>query len=263
MDRFPMYASAMNLYRFGTERAFRWSDPEARIESPVWRFYWNRKGKARFSIGGKCVDLEGERVLLIPPNCPFERLAVTEMDHFFIHFTIRASFELAESIYEIRGPESIDFEVLGRLFAACEDGSQGEPCSVLLLQSLLVGVLASFDSSRKRKDPFELEARAAVDAMLDAGASVDQLTAATLARRLMISEKTLSRRFAASLGTSPGRYLTQARIEAAALDLLFSQSSIEKVADRYGFCDRYYFTRVFKKRYGVGPAGYRSLARSG
>lgn len=67
----------------------------------------------------------------------------------------------------------------------------------------------------------------------------------------------LSKRFKASLQTSPIQYLNRHRIEIACSLLLRGNMRIEDVAHDVGFFDVNYFCRVFKKMMGVTPKVYR------
>ena len=42
-------------------------------------------------------------------------------------------------------------------------------------------------------------------------------------------------------------------MEAAYRDLRTGQHSVKDVALSYGFCDAYYFSRQFKKKFGMSP----------
>lgn len=60
---------------------------------------------------------------------------------------------------------------------------------------------------------------------------------------------------------TPARYVVERRIAAATQELVFTQDSIERVAARLGFANRYHLTRVFTRRMGIPPAAYRRKAR--
>ena len=52
-------------------------------------------------------------------------------------------------------------------------------------------------------------------------------------------------------------HLKQRRIEKASILLHHTDHSIDEIAELCGFGDRYYFTRVFTRQLGLGPAAYR------
>jgi AraC-like DNA-binding protein len=78
-----------------------------------------------------------------------------------------------------------------------------------------------------------------------------------LADELGVTKSHLVRSFHAALGMTPGRYLTETRIEAAR-QLLVRGHSLEIVATLCGFSGANYLCKVFKKETGMSPAQYRA-----
>lgn len=78
------------------------------------------------------------------------------------------------------------------------------------------------------------------------------------------SRSTLNRRLRSLLGVSAAQLLNEARMQHAA-ELLRSNSEeqlpLSDVARECGFSDKYYFQRVFKKKFGVSPSDYRRTAK--
>ena len=72
-----------------------------------------------------------------------------------------------------------------------------------------------------------------------------------------VSEVHLRRIFKASLNTSPIRYVNLLRLEKAKNMLITSNYTVEEISFSTGFEDPYYFSRIFKKEYGVSPSKYR------
>ena len=63
--------------------------------------------------------------------------------------------------------------------------------------------------------------------------------------------------FRSSYGMTPHEYLTETRLEKAALMLRNSADPIEHIAETVGYSDARYFCRIFKKHYGQSPSEYR------
>ena len=82
-------------------------------------------------------------------------------------------------------------------------------------------------------------------------------TAATLARRATMSERTFARRFVAETGTTPHRWLTQQRVLAARNLLEVSDLGIEQIAVRVGFNSGVVLREHFRREIGVSPQAYR------
>ncbi|MHA6482224.1 helix-turn-helix domain-containing protein [Paenibacillus sp. strain BS8-2] len=83
----------------------------------------------------------------------------------------------------------------------------------------------------------------------------DNIRMDKLAKWCGLHPSTFSRHFKGTIGMLPSDYLIQARIEAAKT-ILPGPGPLREVARRVGFCDEYYFSRMFKKITGVSPSVY-------
>lgn len=87
-------------------------------------------------------------------------------------------------------------------------------------------------------------------------------TTATLAAAAQVSRATLSRRFPAAIGQTPGAYLTQWRIDLAAARLRDTDEPIEAVANAVGYTSPHAFSRAFRRARGLAPGEYRTSVRA-
>ncbi|MBE6619003.1 MAG: helix-turn-helix transcriptional regulator [Ruminococcaceae bacterium] len=72
-----------------------------------------------------------------------------------------------------------------------------------------------------------------------------------------VSEVYLRRMFRSALNISPMRYVIFLRLEKAKNMLVTSNYTIEEISLASGFSDPYYFSRLFKKEFGIPPSKYR------
>ena len=72
-----------------------------------------------------------------------------------------------------------------------------------------------------------------------------------------ISEVHLRRIFKCSVNTTPISYINQLRLEKAKNMLIQSNLSINEIANSVGFEDAFYFSRFFKKEFGISPSKYK------
>ncbi|WP_030222371.1 GlxA family transcriptional regulator [Streptomyces bikiniensis] len=89
-------------------------------------------------------------------------------------------------------------------------------------------------------------------ARLDARLTLDRLAA-----HAGLSGRTLSRRFAEQLGTSPGQWLLGRRLDAARILLERTDLPVEAVATRVGLASAVNLRRRFRARFGTTPGAYR------
>ena len=82
-------------------------------------------------------------------------------------------------------------------------------------------------------------------------------SAASLAKRAMMSDRTFARRFTAETGTTPHRWLTQQRVLAARSLLEESDLGVEQIASRVGFNSAVVMREHFRREVGLAPVDYR------
>lgn len=104
---------------------------------------------------------------------------------------------------------------------------------------------------------------AAIKAAIAANLSNNTFSIADVARLQGVSPRAIQKRLQRT-GTTFSRYLLERRLDAAkdALMLRQGEASITQLAYDFGFDDPAYFSRVFRKRYGLRPSELRQSARS-
>lgn len=79
----------------------------------------------------------------------------------------------------------------------------------------------------------------------------------SLAKISNLSKFHFSKRYREATGFSPIQHLIQMKVEYARYLLETSDMSIQDIADRLGYDDSLYFSRLFRKETGVSPRQYR------
>ena len=87
------------------------------------------------------------------------------------------------------------------------------------------------------------------------------LSLSTLAAQLNVNASYLSTRFKQEMGETLTDYILKKRVEHAILLLNSTDLSISDIANHCGIPDLQYFSKVFKKRIGHTPSGYRKIIR--
>ena len=90
----------------------------------------------------------------------------------------------------------------------------------------------------------------------------NKMTIDEMALFMNMSESGLYSTFKKATGLSPIKYLNEYRLSVASLMLQNSTDSIEKIAYETGFYDCFYFSRLFKRKYGVPPGKYRKQQKA-
>ena len=89
-----------------------------------------------------------------------------------------------------------------------------------------------------------------------------RVTIADIARDLGISESKLSHRYRGECGESVFDTLLRIRIEQS-LPLLMKELPLKIVAAEMGFNSEFYYSKIFKRHFGVSPVNYRKNASGG
>jgi transcriptional regulator GlxA family with amidase domain len=90
----------------------------------------------------------------------------------------------------------------------------------------------------------------------------EDLSIPRLARRSAMSERNFARRFVEAVGVAPGKYVEQARVDAARHALEQTDLDIARIAGRCGFGSAETMRRVFVKHLAIPPSEYRERFRS-
>ncbi len=80
-----------------------------------------------------------------------------------------------------------------------------------------------------------------------------------LARHAGMSPSHYNKKFREATGTSPMSYLITLRLEKARTLLDDKSLNVEEISRLCGFCDSNYLIRLFRARFGITPAKYRSF----
>lgn len=86
----------------------------------------------------------------------------------------------------------------------------------------------------------------------------DKITLELIAEHVNFSENYLCRVFKEQTGTSLIHYINNVRMNKAAELILQGRTYIKEVSSLVGISDQFYFSRVFKKYFGVAPTDYRA-----
>jgi transcriptional regulator GlxA family with amidase domain len=84
------------------------------------------------------------------------------------------------------------------------------------------------------------------------------LSNAFLAERAGMSLERFIRVFREHAGITPAAYVLSTRLRLAGESLALSDKTIDQIAVENGFPNRHYFTRMFARQFGCGPAEFRA-----
>ena len=222
-------------------------------------------GRMEVGYGENRRMLEEGEVYIVPPRTPHAvRLISPTVEYDVLMFDVRRFYNDTEvcqsslrSIFDGRAQFSVttgDPAVVAcfdRLFTICEENSlEAVGLVYQLLQLLLDGALTEL-SRTPRGDATMLEALEYIEKNY-----AQELGTEELAEKFGYSSAHFCRKFKETTWLTPMNYLRICRLEKAAKLLRQKAGTVSDVAISCGFSDPNYFTRCFKKHFGVPPTKY-------
>jgi AraC-like DNA-binding protein len=230
-----------------------WNHPG--VLSPFWRLYHNGTPGCHVRFGGEVFPLGPDRLLLIPDATLFDCVCEARAPHLWLHFS-----PLQTTSAFPRRPAVLPITPSLRALAESVIAARTAADSPLARQHLYHLAAALLHSTFAALEiPVAPDAPERLDHVLRFLHSqlAGDLSNAVLARRAVMGESVFIRWFKEHTGTTPALYVQQARAHHAAQLLALTDRTIEQIAADCGFPNRYYFTRVFRRHLGAGPAEYR------
>lgn len=252
-----VFSLPIDLFRVVAPRLERWSVVQPSL--PCWRLWWNSVPGARVRHRGERIELDPGKFVLVAPETRFEaELRRPIPRHLFIHFGLDAHrWRVTDRVLEIEASaqtralveDLVDHLTLDPHVAVAQ------PLRAIALVCL---VLEGVDPGLWNDTPPDARIQRVLSA-LEADPALPW-TNTMMARQATMSAGGFVRRFQRVMRVSPQRHLTRLRLARARTLLLQTELSIEAVTERCGFCDRSYFSTVFRREVGLPPATFRARA---
>jgi AraC-like DNA-binding protein len=228
------------------------------LSAPYWRLYYNGKRGAHILHGDRSYDMDPRQLTLIAPGTPFTRFLASPVDHFYIHFTLTShAAPLNGGIYQFEASES-DI----RRIAALSGQLRSNPSSYLVDlagHELTARALTRVPLQDWLQIPTDGRVQKAMELIRQnqqTGIGNEEIAGA-----VNMSVNGFIRLFSKHTGMSPQQYSLRVRLDRAGIMLHHTDKSIDAIAEECGFCDRNYFTRIFKKHRSMTPGRFRRLQR--
>lgn len=252
------WGSAFLVHECGFSEAIQdWN--HSGVDSPFWRLYHNPSPGCHIRHAGVDIALEPGHVLLIPANTVFDCCMSRSCAHFWIHFSMAG-----HTASPLSSPTRVAVDrVIAPLLreATSIHGEAPSDQRDQRLFHLSKGLLHLAFSRLPMPDLQRVPAALGRILQLIHQAPHADLSNPALARHAGMSVERFIRWFRAQMGRSPAAYMSDSRIHHAKEALSLSDKTIDQIADQLGLPNRHYFSRVFAKKVGCGPAEFRDRQR--
>ena len=221
----------------------------------IWEFILTCSGEGYVAVEDKIFPFKKGTVICVPPG----KLHYNYSDNRYVHIPIRFSGIISpacEEAYSFQDDLDATFESLAKItlkmFYKPENGSEE------ILNSLCEALCALlFKAISNKKSNPEIEA---VKDIFISNFTDPEFSVSNALENLNYSQAHFRKLFKSEMQMTPNTYLNDLRLSYAKKLLENSSPHYEKVsyvALRSGFYDQHYFSRIFKKKYGITPMQYR------
>jgi len=236
------------------------------------------KGQATFVIDDVDYRLEKDDIIYIPQGCKLMCEAHSD-DFTFISIRFTAAFPSSDVDmwsklvgYDMK-VQCQDPQILYYFNCIIREKDSSKRGKFLLLRGYLELILAYLiDSSEesgtlKMRTPRPVRQENKRDNRIQIIADYmishydKQLSIEELSKMANMSSATLRRLFKQQTGKTPSDFLLELRMAVAAKKIVETDERISDIAYKVGIQDPNYFTRIFKKNFGVTPYTYRERVK--
>ncbi len=232
-----------------------WNMPN--LAAPFWRIYLNFDEGASIIRHKKEIPILPGKFYLISPDTEYGARLHKPTDHFYIHFQAAKPYDFCTDKVYTYDATAHDRGIVTRICELNRDLHENVRNISLLIHELCIRALQQVPPGDLRKSYTDRRIIKTVN-FIEENIS-RPITNEELAAPFGMNVNSFARLFREQTGVSPQAFIVQRRIQEACLLLRFSDLSIDEIAEQTGFCDRYYFTRIFSGQRRISPAAFRKL----
>jgi len=232
-----------------------WEFP--RVLSPFWRLYYNARPGHRVVFAEGEFELDPDHLVLIPDHQLFHCYGREPVPNLWLHFNLARRPSPRQQVPIVLRPTASEASLIGDLRDRFRCGVAGFDRDRIFHSALalLHAVLSRPELQWQGCPP---------SAVMRVVRYVEQhyrsrLSVPRLAEMVGLCTESLARQFKRFQGETLGRFIVKIRVREAAHLLTHTAQTIDQVAERTGFPNRAYLSRVFKQITGQSPAEFRRL----
>ncbi len=235
-------------------------------------------GDAQYEIGGKIYPVSSGTLFICNPEVTHHRILIKNqrIEEFQVGITGLNMKGLPGNYLIPQGEEPLHtfysygqafFNSIGEILV---EQYKNDEASVLLLKCIVMKLLVYIikeryvPSTEQGKNVFYLDRYDKTAMVKNILTFINEnymkpVSLAKISENTYLSPIYVSRVFKEATGESPISYLIRVRLTRACELLTGENASVREIARQVGYEDAYYFSKLFKKYYGVSPVAYRKM----
>lgn len=224
------------------------------VISPFNRIYIPISGEGKVFSNGKEYNVKKGKVTIIPAMTKFSCKCEKSLSKFFAHVNVLGRngldvFSFANEVIELE----VDYsEELISLYKRKDVLS-----AVRIKTKLFEILLTAFNNKNYVYDEAKIYSNIIYNAINYINNNLSSnLKIGDVAKSLSISPITLQKKWKQEINVPIGKYIDDKIMLLAERELSSGNLNVGEVAEKYGFCDRFYFSRKFKEYFNLSPKKY-------
>lgn len=226
------------------------------LYTPFWRFYWNPVPGGILQFPDRNIRMVPEYFYIIPGYLRFSTTAEKNFEQFYIHFNLSDRLKNPQHIFTIDADP--DMIALIRDFTDRGNGIKNQQLTMITAAHIITGCLLKLPEQYLQLFPPAEQRIAKILQFISDNPSIYH-NSDQLAKKTGMSRSNFTRLFEQQTGETPHQYISRKRIEYACKLLHYSDMSLDEIAEKTGFANRYHFSRVFKRITQISPAEFRKM----
>lgn len=218
-----------------------------------WEFVYCTYGAGTFVFDDHTIDYREGDVVIIPPLIPHSNASETGFKNIHINM-ITPTLSLKRPAHIADDSNHFLLDAFNAAFYHFYSDQKERTALLSSYGDLITCYLVAYQAVQPRSAVVEKIEHDIISNYADCDYELD-----TFLRSLPFSYDYLRKLFQKELGVTPHKYLIDKRLQIAAEILVSidnSGNSIADIAMMCGFRDPLYFSKMFKKKYGVAPSYY-------
>ena len=224
-----------------------WNNPCR--NAPFWRFYWNQTPGAKIIFQEEEIELKKDEVVLIPPHINYGSFADRSFFQLYMHFEWENSVPVTRPLVFSSAP------FLKHLLETVNWFGRAEEQFEIRMYALLLYYLVELQTRFPAPESLKKDSR--IDKALEIINKDLSLSSTEVAAKVNMSRDNFQRTFFRCIGITPCRYRISRRMELAQELLLHSALTMDEIALKTGFANRYQFSKSYSQFFKVSPGSIR------
>ena len=218
-----------------------------------WEFVYCTEGSGAFSFDDATLSYSKGDVVVIPPQLPHANASDSGFENIHLNISMPTLMEMNPTTMQ----DDANHFLLDAFRASLFHYQSSRPEKAIFLSAygnLICCYLAAYHKTYRRSPVVEDIERDILEHFDDPGYELE-----TYLRSLPFNYDYLRKLFQKEMLVTPHQYLNNKRLQFAAEALVGAEMSgitVTDVARMCGFREPLYFSRMFKKKYGVAPSFY-------